>query len=425
MENQRKTILRLGLESTAAGLFAGLIVVIYHFCLKYAEKLYFLINGFVRSHIYFIIIWAALLVGIGFLIHLLLTYEPDITGSGIPQTEAEIEGEMNMVWWRVIVTKIAACTLAIIGGLSFGREGPSVQLGGVAGKAVYQVGSGPKSDKEYLMIAGAAAGLSAAFHAPIGGMMFGVEEMYKKLDLKILVSVMCGSIAGDFMNCIFFGMKPSMAMNITKTLPLTHYQLIILLGILAGLMGALYTKMAIWSQKLYQKIPYLKPTFRGFIPLLVGCILGVFLPQVMGSGHVLIEYLNEGNFVLGTLIIFFIAKLLFTMICFGSGVPGGNLVPMLILGSLFGAIFGKIFTGIGISDAYIMNFALFAMAAFFGGIVRAPLTGIVLLMEISGTFELMLPIGLASVIAYAVSTLVVEKPMYETLLDNLLASRRA
>ena len=140
----------------------------------------------------------------------------------------------------------------------------------------------------------------------------------------------------------------------------------------------------------------------------------------MGGGHKLVEYLNEPNLVLSTLVLLFILKLLISCVSFGSGAAGGIFFPLLILGSLIGASVGKIAIMCGVPSEYFMNFIIMAMAAYFSAIVRAPITGIVLIAEMSGTLKMLLPISLVSFVSYYVANLLHSEPIYESLLTNLL-----
>lgn len=414
---------RLLIEGLLVGAMAGFIAIIYRLLLSNAEDIYFSIVAFVKGNIFFIGLWFVALIVLGLMISLFLTYEPYISGSGIPQVEAEVQGQIDQCWYKVIFSKMIAGTLCIVGGLSLGREGPSIQLGAMIGKAVSRAFHRLKTEERFLLTCGAAAGLSAAFNAPLAGIMFALEEVHKNFSTSALVSVMCASITGDFLSRNIFGLSPSLHFTMENTLPLNQYGWLLVLAIATGLLGAFYNKMTMVTLRLYDKIPFLKSSQKVIIPLLISGVLGLYIPQVIGGGHVLVTYLNGDHILLSTLIVLLIVKFAFSLLSFGSGAPGGIFFPLLILGSLIGAIFGKIAIMCGVPDIYFVNFIIMAMAGFFAGIVRAPITGIILIAEMSGTLKLLLPIATVSFIAYIVANSIGSEPIYESLLHRLTKNK--
>lgn len=423
LKERNKLSSRLFFEGLLVGGIAGFIAIIYRLLLTNAESLYFTIASFVKGNIFYIILWLIGLGILGFIISLFLKYEPYISGSGIPQVEAEVQGQIDQCWYKVLCAKIVAGTLCIVGGLSLGREGPSIQLGAMVGKAVSRFFKRIKTEERFLLTCGAAAGLSAAFNAPLAGIMFALEEVHKNFSTSALVSVMCASITGDFLSRNVFGLSPSLHFTMDYALPLYDYGWLLILGVATGLLGAFYNKMTMTSLHLYDRISCLKSHQKVIIPLLISGILGLYIPQVIGGGHVLVSYLNSENVVLSTLVIILIVKFIFSLLSFGSGAPGGIFFPLLILGSLIGAIFGKLAIMLGVPEIYFMNFIIFAMAGFFAGIVRAPITGIVLIAEMCGTLKLMLPIAAVSFIAYIVANSIGSEPIYESLLHRLTKNK--
>lgn len=411
---------RLAYEGLLVGIVSGAVCIVYRLVLSNAESIYFTIRDFVAHNVSYWPLWIIGLIVLGIIISVFLKWEPMIGGSGIPQLEAEVQGRIDECWWRVLLAKFCAGALALVGGLSLGREGPSIQLGGMVGKALAKKGKRVKTEERYLMTAGAAAGLSAAFNAPLAGIMFALEEVHKNFSTSALVSVMIASITADFLSRNIFGLSPTLAFSIKETFPLKNYFWVIILGIVAGILGAFYNKVTMGTIKLYKKTPFLKKHQRVFIPLVLSGILGFYCPLVMGGGHKLVEYLNEPNLVLSTLVLLFILKLLISCVSFGSGAAGGIFFPLLILGSLIGASVGKVAIMCGVPSEYFMNFIIMAMAAYFSAIVRAPITGIVLIAEMSGTLKMLLPIALVSFVSYYVANLLHSEPIYESLLTNLL-----
>ena len=175
------------------------------------------------------------------------------------------------------------------------------------------------------------------------------------------------------------------------------------------------------AQELYRKIPFMKETGRLLIAFLTAGVLGIVMPWVLGSGSGLIVSLTQGEMVLGMVVLTLVMKFLFSAVSFGSGAPGGIFFPLLILGALIGAVFAM--AGVeffGLAPVYVNNFVLLGMTGFFTAIVRAPLTGIILLFEMSGSISQMLSLSIVSVKAYIVDTLMRSEPIYDSLLKRIL-----
>lgn len=410
---------RLLFEGLLVGVTSGFVAIIYRILLSNAEKFYFMFVSIVKGHLFYIVLWLMGLLVLGLIVSLFLKYEPFISGSGIPQVEAEVQGQIDQCWYRVLISKIIAGTLCIVGGLSLGREGPSIQLGAMCGKGISRLFKRIKTEERFLLTCGAAAGLSAAFNAPLAGIMFALEEVHKNFSTSALVSVMCASLTGDFLSRQIFGLTPSLHFTMTSSLPLNQYGWLLMLGVITGLLGVFYNFITMSCLQLYDHLSFIKSHQKVLIPFLISGILGLCLPQVVGGGHVLVDYLNNEQLVLSTLFILLIAKFIFSMLSFGSGAPGGIFFPLLILGSLIGAIFGKVALMCGVEEIYFVNFIILAMAGFFAGIVRAPITGIVLIAEMCGSLKLLLPIALVSFVSYIVANSMGSEPIYESLLGRL------
>jgi H+/Cl- antiporter ClcA len=212
---------------------------------------------------------------------------------------------------------------------------------------------------------------------------------------------------------------------IEENLPLNDYYWVIIIGVIGGICGIIYNKSTMKTLQLYDKIPYLKKHQKVIIPILLSGILGLFIPTVLAGGHKLVEYLNSDHVLLSMLFIYLIVKFLFSIISFGSGAPGGIFFPLLILGSLIGAIIGKIALMCGVDEILFANFIIITMAAFFASIVRAPLTGIILIAEMCGTLKILLPIALASFIAYVIANMLGCEPIYESLLSRIVTKNQS
>lgn len=410
-------------KSIIIGLFVGIVITAYRLTLMNAEEISFKIYAYLRNNLLMIPI-AFLLLGLGgYIIGLLLSKNSMISGSGIPQVKGVIMGYFNYNWLGTLIAKFFGGTLAILAGLSLGREGPSIQLGACVGQAVGEKFSSTRTEKKMLIASGASAGLAAAFNAPLAGVMFVLEEVFKYFSPIILLSTMVSAVVADFISKSVFGMNPVFSFDLQSTIPLSGYWLICLLGIALGIGGAIYNYILLQTQKLYKKLKCLNVKTKPIIPFMIAGIIGLLFPIVLGSGHSIIEELHLST-SLSLLILILIIKFLFSMISFGSGTPGGIFFPLLIMGATIGAIFGNIGVNFfGFEPNLFYNFVVLAMAGYFTAIVRAPITGSVLLIEMTGSFTHLLALTFVSLVAYVVADLLKSTPIYESLLENQISEK--
>ncbi len=411
-------------EGLLVGTVGGIVVMLYRIALTYAGEWLNEILSFVRGRPLRIAGWFLILTLFAVIVGRLVKWEPMISGSGIPQVEGEILGKLSQDWKKVLPAKFFGGFLCLLGGLSLGREGPSIQLGAMSGQGVSRLLDRGKTEERYLMTCGASAGLAAAFHAPLAGMMFAFEEIHKGFSVSLMVSVMTASVTADYICSHIMGLDPVFQFRLEYVLPQGHYWMLLILGVLLGVMGALYNKVMLAAQDFYKKPGFLNETTRLVIAFLVAGVMGLVMPSVLGSGGGLIEELTAGEMALGLAAATFVVKFLFSAVSFGSGAPGGIFFPLLVLGALLGGIFAMAGVGLfGLDPVYINNFVLLSMAGFFTAIVRAPITGIILLFEMSGSVSQMLSLAIVSVAAYITATLLKSEPIYESLLGRILAGR--
>ena len=295
-------------EGLCVGLVGGFVVLLYRVALTFAGDWLVKILSYMKENPFRCVVWFLILAALAWIVGKLVKWEPMISGSGIPQVEGEIAGRLSQNWKRVLPAKFAGGFLCMLGGLSLGREGPSIQLGAMAGQGISRALGRGKREEKFLMTCGASAGLSAAFHAPLAGMMFAVEEIHKTFSIPILLPVMTASVTADYIASHILGLDPVFRFQITKYLPQNYYWLLILLGILVGVSGVFYNWGMLKAQELYRKIPFMKETGRLLIAFLTAGVLGIVMPWVLGSGSGLIVSLTQGEMVLGmvvlTLVIF-------------------------------------------------------------------------------------------------------------------------
>lgn len=421
IQNARFLPLRLIAEGLVVGIVSGLIVMLYRIALTHAESILSAILTFTKDSLLKMCGWFLVLSVIAFLVARLVQWEPMISGSGIPQLEGEMSGKLNQVWWKVLPAKFLGGFLCLVSGLSLGREGPSIQLGAMTGKGVSKLLSLSKSEEKYLLTCGASAGLSAAFHAPLAGVLFSLEEIHKNFSVSVLITAMTASVTADFLTSGFLGNNPVFSFMITEDLPLQYYGFILALGLMLGVFGAFYNWFTLKMQSLYQNSKFQNPFVKLLIPFFLAGILGYTCPVLLGSGGNLITGITDGNLGIQAALLLLIAKFLYSGICFGSGAPGGIFFPLLVLGGLSGGIFAlTLSTFFGLPTEYINNFVLLSMAGYFTAIVRAPLTGIILIFEMTGSLSQLASLTLVSISAYIVAAILKSEPIYESLLTRIL-----
>ena len=363
---------------------------------------------------------------IAWLLAKIVAREPMCTGSGIPQVKGVLMGKMSMNWASVLVAKIAGGVLAIGAGMSLGREGPSVQLGACAGQGIGHLSQSFHRGLEArnLLVAGAGAGLAAAFNAPLAGVIFGLEELQRTFSAAALLVSITAAVTATAVTGLFFGSSPVFSLGYLLPMPLDMLGWLAGLGLFVGALGRMFNPSLLWAQDFYERLG-LKGMYKPLLPLLLAAGLGFVLPEILGGGSHLVDALAVESYSLAFLCLLFAGKFLFTMLCFGSGVPGGIFLPMLGLGALGGAIFGNLLAGAGLFPAmYLPDMIVFGMAAYFAVVAKSPVTGSVLIMEMTGSFQHMLALLIVSLSAYAVSDLTGGRPVYVQLLGRMLRKNK-
>lgn len=405
-------------QGLAVGLTAGFASILYRILLGRAERFsFFALSGEEPIPILLLVpLWclAAWVIG------RIMEWEPLARGSGIPQVEGELLGQISMNWWRVLAAKFLGGVLSIALGLSLGREGPSIQIGSAAGKGVACLGKKDALEERLLISSGASAGLSAAFNAPLAGVIFALEEVHKSFSPLILLLAMTASLAADAVSKYVFGLGPIFSFDAPVPLPLGLYGYLLLLGVLCGAGGALFYRVILSVQDLYGKIA-VAPRYRIVLPALAAIILGPAIPLVLGGGHPMVEHLAYHGGSLAFILSLFLVNLLFTAFSFGSGAPGGIFLPMLAQGAALGALFGTAAVRFcGVPSSTVTNFLVVGMAGFFTAVVRAPITGILLITEMTGTFSHLLAVSLVALTSHVTADLLRARPIYDALLVRLL-----
>ncbi|MDR2370975.1 MAG: ClC family H(+)/Cl(-) exchange transporter [Treponema sp.] len=410
------------LESILIGCLAGLIVVLFRYLLGLADmgrrRIYEALPGLPVSSLF---MWIFCLAAAGLFLGWASMVKPMIRGSGIPQIKGALRRLMRLDWRTELPLKFITGILGLGAGLSLGREGPSIQIGAYTGRAVLSLLHRPHRERRILITSASAAGLAAAFNAPLAGVLFVVEELNTGFTPLSVACSMGAAVAADAVAGVFFGFAPIFDFRGVGVLPFNAFPWIALLGIMCGVLGIFFKQSLYRSQDLYAKlrIPLL---FRPLVPLLVSIPLGFHLFDITGGGHGIIEALPDGGRTAGFVLLLLAGKLLFTALCYGSGTSGGIFLPLLACGALSGEFLALVLSGSGwIEAGQNTAFIILGMAAFFTAAVNAPVTGIILILEMSGGFNHLFSLVLVCLSAFVTTALAGSRPVYEVLLERVAA----
>ncbi len=356
-------------------------------------------------------------------VYIVRKYEPDAAGSGIQDIEAVVGNQMSMRSLRIIIVKFFGGILSLGAGMSMGREGPSVQIGGALGHMISRVFPLDKQSLNILIAAGAGAGLATTFNAPLAGMLFVFEEMRKEIKYAYVTvkSVATATVVSIITLHLLVGNNISIPVDGLVTPDTSQLWIFVVLGVFFGALGFIFNKYLMYFTMLISQINGWR--FNTLI-LFIGACIGLLLyayPNSVGEGYAAIHTALNGGLALRALLILFVVRFLTTMISYGTGAPGGIFAPMLALGTLFGISFGMVVdTLIPSLHVELLVFAIVGMSALFSATVRAPIVGIVLVAEMTGSFSLLLPLLITSLIAAITANALGGRAIYTVLLEQAL-----
>lgn len=419
-----ESILGFVWRGIVVGLISGFVVSIFRLAI---EKIFLVVMELYKSAHYQPIILLSITVTsiiAAVIIGFFIKSDPDIKGSGIPHVEGELKGMLSPDWFSIVWKKFIAGILAISSGLMLGREGPSIQLGAMTGKGIAQYLNASRMEKRVLIASGAAAGLSAAFNAPIAGLLFVVEEIYHHFSRLVWITALVASLVANFVSLNIFGLTPVLALpSELPSLNLNFYWIFLLMGLFLGILGSIYEWVILRFHVIYDylgKLFHLPSHLYGILAVIFILPIGYYFPQLLGGGNGLIVSLPRSNLSLMMLGLFFLIRFLWSMLSYSSGLPGGIFLPILALGSLAGAFFavGMQYFGI-ISHQQISLFVVLGMAGYFGAISKAPLTAMILVTEMVGDLKQLMAIGIVTMVSYIVMDLLKGEPIYEAMLAKM------
>jgi CIC family chloride channel protein len=354
---------------------------------------------------------------------------PEAAGSGIPQVKAALANVPIALNLRVAIVKMISVIVALGAGLNLGRQGPTVQVGAaLAGQLSQWLPTSPEYRRQ-LIAAGAAAGLAAGFNAPIAGVLFVVEEFLQDFSGLTLGTAILASFVGAVVSRLLGGQGLSLNPALTDSVAnfsLQDVPFFLILGLLAGSLGALFSQGIFLSLAFYRRVlRWRLPWKVGLAGLVSGMVL-ILLPDAFRDNTGLQEFVSMGSATLLFALLAFAVKFLLTLIAYGAGTPGGLFAPALLLGAALGHLVGVAATmlefwvgiplGVPTGVSAPTTYALAGMGAFFSAVTRGPITAIVIVFEITTDFNLVLPLMIGSVVAYLISDRVASGSIYTRLL---------
>lgn len=412
-------LLMLAALALIVGAAAGVIGAVFRLALEYAEHLRERLIGWSHDHR---MLGLAALIGVcaaaaALAAWMVRRFSPLASGSGIPHVEAVLRRDLPQAPARLIPVKFLGGVLAIGSGMALGREGPSVQMGASAAHLLGRIFRRGIDDCLTLAAAGAGAGLATAFNAPIAGAVFVLEELVRRFDTRITIATFGASAGAIAVSRAIIGGEADFTVHIIPQQSPWATIIAVVLGLGMGVLGVLYNKAilgALAGTARLKRVPV------ECIAALIGAGIGVLAwssPGLVGGGDALTQKILSGGVAsAGVLALVLGVRFVLGPVSYAARTPGGLFAPMLVLGAAGGMLFGlgaaRVCPSIA-PDPIVM--AVVGMAAFFTAVVRAPVTGIVLVTEMTGCYHLFLPLLAASFAAMVVPTLLRDEPIYDAL----------
>ena len=390
---------RFLLLSICIGVFAGLLVVCFHYTIDLVSW-NTLGTPLGASRVATVL---APTLGGGFAAMLVLLLFHQAAGSGLAHTKAALYISDGYVPFSTVLAKFVACATSIGTGNSLGPEDPALQMGAGVASRLGRAFRLPKEHMRLIVPVGAAAGIAAAFNTPITAVLFVMEEVIGSWNASVLGSIVLSAVSAVVVGRWFLGDDPLFrvpAFELTHPSELFVYAIV---GLVAGLLGTAFVRLL---GSLRGRLTHSRRAVRLALPFGAGAIVGVvglFLPQVMGAGYGPIDNALHNQFDWRLLVILALTKMAVTAICFAAGTPGGMFAPTLFVGAMIGGSIGAIaqmYWPLPTSppSAYV----LVGMGTFFAAVFRAPMTSVFMVFEVSASYVIILPVMLANLVAYLV-----------------------
>ena len=399
--------------SVFIGIFSGLAVVCFRLAIDWTHLA--LLGPLPQTHTWRLFVVpsvAGLVIGI-----LVIHVFPAIRGSGVNQTKAALYIFNGYIPFRTAIGKFLCAALAIGAGHSLGPEDPSLQIGASLASALGRQLQLSREKLRLMAPVGAAAGLAAAFNAPISAVLFVIEEVIGRWSAGILGSVVLSAVASVVIERWFLGSEPLFRIPVTTFKRPAELIAYAVLGIVGGVAAVIFAKAIGFLRPRLKALPrwtqYFQPAVAG---LLIGLIAYFGAPQVMGAGYDFMDQAMHGQFIWQMLAILAVLKIVATTLSFVSGTPGGMFAPTLFIGAMLGGAVG------GVEHIFFPHltgstgtYVLVGMGVLFAGFLRAPMTSVFMVLEVSGNYEIILPVIVANTFAYVVSRSLQPTPIFDLL----------
>ena len=419
-EEDRSGLLRLAVAGLVVGALAGLVGTAFHLVVDRADALRDAMVAWSWNAPW--IGWIApvgLAAAAAFMARWLVRrFAPETSGSGVQHVEAVIRGDAHAVNAAVLPVKFVGGTLALGAGFALGREGPTVQMSATIGDLAarrFRLGA---ADARVLLAAGAGAGLAAAFNAPLAGAVFVLEELVRRFELRIAVATLAACSAALAVMRALIGNRLVFTVPAIEVDLFPGYLMFLVFGAFMGLLGVGYNRAIVAAIDLVER-NRASPELRAAA---VGAIVGLvayFAPVLVGGGEWQIQGVLDGGHSTAALAVLFLARVVLGPLSYAPGLPGGLFAPLLVVGATAGVLFGRSAETIyPLLTTPMIGFAAVGMGALFVAVVRAPVTGIALVVEMTGATTLFVPLLTACAAAAAVPTALGERPIYDTLRDR-------
>ncbi len=408
-----------------AGVLIGFVGGAFRWCLQAADRLRI---DFVD--------WAHRLPGPGWLIPmaaaaigatlaaLIVRWEPLAAGSGIQHVEAVFRCDARPPLIRLLPAKFVGGVLGIGSGLVLGREGPTVHMGAAIGAEMARRARLPDSEVRMMQTALGGAGLAVAFNAPIGGTLFTLEEVTRSFRVKTVLATLFAAAAAVGCTRLVLGNHPDFQVERFGAPHLAWLPLFVVFGLLTGCLGAAYNRMVLWFIDHVAALRRISTIAKAAV---IGAIIGLAMfiyPLAVGGGDPMTQLILDGHpFALSVVIGYLAVRFIAGPLSYSAAVPGGLFAPLLAVGALWGLLFATVFNAVWPGDAasLAVPMALVGMAGFFGATVRAPVTGMVIVVEMTATTAVIVPMLAATAAAVLAAYLVGSSPIYDSLRERMPA----
>jgi CIC family chloride channel protein len=422
------SLLALALLALIVGAATGLVGAIFRLALAAADRF----RGFAIGWAHggrlagFVLIVGGCAAAVALAAWLVRRFSPYASGSGIPQVEAILKDKLLPPPPRLLFVKFFGGLLAIGSGLALGREGPSVQMGAAIAHVAGQLARRNWLDCKVLIAAGAGAGLATAFNAPIAGAVFVLEELMRRFETRTAIAALGASAAAIAVARVFLGSAPDFVVVPMVYVDVGAWLLFAALGVAAGLVGMLYNAALLCTLSTADRLARWPVEIRAaLVGTAVGAI-GWFLPSLIGGGDNITQRVLTGGISLAFLPLVFLLRFGLGAVSYATATPGGLFAPILVLGAQLGLLAGPLcsvaFPGLKLDPT---AFAVVGMAAFFTGVVQAPVTGIVLVIEMTASFPMLLPMISACFAAMLVPNLLGGAPIYDSLRSRIFREQES